>query len=253
MGGRGIGLGLHIRPPFLMPPRIYTRRSFPKKVKIPVDCPSLDELLDGGVETGCITLLFGEAGSGKTNLCLQLSRNVVRSGRKVVYVDTEGVSLERLRQMCGGDFEGVVKDILFSEVYTLEEQEEYVGKAAKLAEVNREIGLIVLDCATTHYRMTRDEEERADERHSLTRQVTSLMGVARKRDIPVIVVSQVYTDLESGNFEPLGGHMMSHNAKDILRLAKVGSNARLAVLVKHRHLQEGSRAKFRLTDKGLES
>ncbi|MFQ5918985.1 MAG: DNA repair and recombination protein RadB, partial [Thermoplasmata archaeon] len=32
-------------------------------MKIEVACPSLDALLDGGIESGCITLLFGEAGS----------------------------------------------------------------------------------------------------------------------------------------------------------------------------------------------
>jgi DNA repair protein RadB len=221
-------------------------------VKVPVECPSIDDLLDGGIETGCITLLYGEAGSGKTNLCLQLARNVVRSGRKVVYIDTEGLSLDRLRQICGHDFETIVKDILVSEVYTLDEQEKYVAKAVRLAEMNKEVGLIVLDSATTHFRMTKAEEER-EERHSLTRQVTKLMGAARKRDIPVLITSQVYTDIERGTFEPLGGHMLSHNAKDIVRLEKVGPNLRLATIIKHRHLQEGMAAKFRLTDAGLES
>jgi DNA repair protein RadB len=177
---------------------------------------------------------------------------MVRDGKKVVYIDTEGVSLERLRQICGEDFESVVKDILFSEVYTLEEQEKYVTKAVRLAEMNKEVGLIVLDSATTHFRMTKADEEK-EERHSLTRQVTKLMEAARKRDMPVIITSQVYTDIERGTFEPLGGHMLSHNAKDIIRLEKVGPNLRLATIVKHRHLQEGLAAKFRLTDRGLES
>lgn len=221
-------------------------------MKIGVDCPSLDDILDGGIETGCITLLFGEAGSGKTNLCLQLSRNVVRLGRKVIFIDTEGVSLERLRQICGDDFDAIIKDILFSEVFTLDEQEESVKKAVKLAEVNRDIGLIVLDSATTHYRVTRAVEER-EGRHSLTRQIMKLMEATRKNDIPVVITSQVYTDLERGTYEPLGGHMLSHNAKDILRMEKVGPNLRLATIVKHRHLQEGLATKFMLTDKGLES
>ncbi|MFQ5553336.1 MAG: ATPase domain-containing protein, partial [Thermoplasmata archaeon] len=81
-------------------------------MKIEVDCPSLDALMDGGVESGCITLLFGEAGSGKTNLCLQLARNVARAGRKVAFVDSEGVSLERLRQICGEDYDRLLPEVL---------------------------------------------------------------------------------------------------------------------------------------------
>ncbi len=102
-------------------------------MKVALGCRALDDLLGGGVEEGCITLLHGEAGSGKTNFCLQLARNVVRAGRKVIYIDTEGVSLERLRQICGDDFEVVAKNILFSEPYSFEEQENLIEKAVKLA------------------------------------------------------------------------------------------------------------------------
>jgi len=32
--------------------------------RIPFECSALDALLDGGVEGGCVTLLYGEAGTG---------------------------------------------------------------------------------------------------------------------------------------------------------------------------------------------
>ena len=62
-------------------------------------CATLDYLLEGGVETGCVTLIYGEAGTGKTNLCLVLARNVALAGKKVIYIDTEGVSDRRLAQV----------------------------------------------------------------------------------------------------------------------------------------------------------
>ncbi|MFQ5907363.1 MAG: DNA repair and recombination protein RadB [Thermoplasmata archaeon] len=222
-------------------------------MKIEVACPSLDALLDGGIESGCITLLFGEAGSGKTNLCLQLARNVAQAGRKIAFIDTEGVSLERLRQICGEDYDRLLPEVLFTAVHTMAEQEKAVTKAARLAETTPEIGLIVLDSATTHYRLTGDEEAREKERHALTRQITRLMAAARRRDIPVLVTSQVYTKIDTGEYSPLGGHMMTHNAKDIVRLDKVAPQWRLAIIMKHRHLEEGASVKFRLTDRGLES
>src|SRR3989337_918371 len=114
-------------------------------MKVPLGVRGLDELLGGGVEEGCITLLHGEAGSGKTNLCLLLARNVVRAGRKAIYIDTEGVSLVRLRQMTGDDFDVVIRNILFSEPMTFEEQETLIEKAVKLAAGNDEVGLIVID------------------------------------------------------------------------------------------------------------
>jgi DNA repair protein RadB len=221
-------------------------------MKTSLGVKALDTLLGGGVEGGCITLLHGEAGSGKTNVCLVLARNVVRAGRKVIFIDTEGVSLERLEQICGDDFEVVARNILFSEPYSFEEQESLIEKAVKLAENNEEVGLIVIDSVTMHYRLTMRDETRRDERHSLTRQIAKLLRASRQRALPVVVTSQVYTDLDTGAFMPLGGHMLSHNAKTILRLEKTGPSTRLAVLEKHRHREEGSRAGFRITGRGLE-
>ena len=218
---------------------------------VPTGCRALDELLGGGVETGCITLLYGEAGSGKTNVVLQVARNVAREEKRVVYIDTEGVSLERLRQMCGDDFEKVLPRILFSEPYSNEEQEKLIGQAVKMVDQSTDIGLIIVDSATMHYRLTlRDDDP--EERRSLARQVARLLRVSRKSEIPVVLTSQVYTDIERGTIEPLGGHMLSHNCKTLVRLEKVGPALRRAVRVKHRHLAEGHAVKFRLTDRGVE-
>ncbi len=221
-------------------------------MRIPLECKPIDDLLGGGFEPGCITLLFGEAGSGKTNVCLQLARNVVRSGKKVIYIDTEGVSMDRLQQICGEDFEIVAKNILISEPYSLDEQEKLIDKAIKIAETSEEVGLIVVDSVTMHYRLTLREEVRED-RYAIARQIAKLMRVSRKVGIPIVVTSQVYTDIETGDYLPLGGHTLLHSAKTIVRLDKVGASARAAILMKHRSREEGRLAKFRLTEAGVEA
>ncbi len=217
---------------------------------LPTGSKPLDDLLEGGIEGGSITLIFGEAGTGKTNVCLQLARNVAKSGKKVVYIDTEGVSLERLKQISGDDYEEVMKNTLFFEPHSFDEQEKFVDKAAKLAESSLEVGIIILDSATIHYRLTRNDEERGV-RKSLSPQLAKLLAVARSKDIPVLLTSQVYTDIEKGTFEPLGGHVLLHNAKAILRLDKVSTGIRRAVIIKHRHLEEGKKAEFKLTNSGV--
>ena len=68
--------------------------------KLQINCKSLDVLLGGGIESGSITEIYGEAGTGKTNFCLQAARECVLNGGKVAFIDSEGVSLERLRQIC---------------------------------------------------------------------------------------------------------------------------------------------------------
>ncbi len=211
---------------------------------------SLDDLLEGGFEGGAITLLFGEAGSGKTNICLQIASMVAISGKKVVYIDTEGVSLERLKQIAGENFDDVMKNILFFEPHNFDDQEKFVDKAVKLAESSLEVGVMILDSATIHYRLTRNDEEKGV-RKSLSPQLAKLLSAARSKDIPIVLTSQVYTDIEKGTFEPLGGHVLLHNAKAIIRLDKVSTNTRRAVIIKHRHLEEGRRADFKLTKNGV--
>jgi len=167
-----------------------------------------------------------------------------------VYIDTEGVSLERLKQMAGDRYEEVVKNILFFEPHSFDEQEKLVDKAVKLADSSLEVGVIILDSATIHYRLTRNDEERGT-RKTLSYQLSRLLAIARNKDIPVLLTSQVYTDIEKGTFEPLGGHVLMHNAKAIIRLDKVSSGHRRAIIIKHRHLEEGRRADFRLTKDGV--
>jgi len=211
---------------------------------------ALDDLLEGGFEGGAITLLFGEAGSGKTNICLQIASMVAAAGKKVIYIDTEGVSLERLQQIAGDTFLEVVKNTLFFEPHNFDDQEKFVDKAVKLAESSLEVGVIILDSATIHYRLTRNDEEKGV-RKSLSPQLAKLLSAARSKDIPIVLTSQVYTDIEKGTFEPLGGHVLLHNAKAIIRLDKIGTNARRAVIIKHRHLEEGRRTDFKITKNGV--
>jgi DNA repair protein RadB len=218
--------------------------------RVPVGSKAIDELLDGGLEPGAITLLFGEAGTGKTNICLQVARNVALEGRKVVYIDTEGVSMERLKQIAGDDYEKVMKNILFFEPHSFDEQEKLVDKAVRLTESAAGVGVIILDSATIHYRLTRKDDEKGV-RKSLSPQLARLLVVARHMQVPVLLTSQVYTDIEKGTFEPLGGHVLLHNAKAIIRLDKVGASTRRAVIIKHRHLEEGRRADFKLTKAGV--
>ena len=224
--------------------------------RLPTACAALDDLLGGGVERGTITELFGEAGSGKTNICLVLARNVALAGKKAIYIDTEGLSLERLFQICGGvsdrpKAEAAMKLVFVFEAHDFDEQEEAVNKAISLAEKLEDVDLIVLDSLAAHYRrhFGTDEESRARQRLGLI--VTRLLRCARTRSIPVVVTNQVFTDVEADSFEPLGGHAVSHTAKAIVRLARVAPNRRRATVEKHRSVAEGGSADFTITADGI--
>ncbi len=212
----------------------------------------IDELMGGGVEKGAVTELFGEAGSGKTNLCFQLGRECAIRGKKTAFIDTEGVSIERLRQICGSRFDELSRLILFYEAYGMREQEEAVDKATRLCAAKADIGLLILDSSTIFYRMGLGTDQESFMRRSLAYQLNQLLTTARRMEVPAVITTQVYHDLKKDQVCPIGGHLMQHGAKAILRLEKVGRGVRRAVICKHRSRPEGRSCLFYLTGRGIE-
>jgi DNA repair protein RadA len=72
---------------------IYERRK--KALKLTTGSKAFDQLMGGGIETGAITEMFGEFGSGKTQIAFQLCINAQLPTEKgglnghVVFIDTE--------------------------------------------------------------------------------------------------------------------------------------------------------------------
>ena len=215
--------------------------------RIPTGCKAFDDLLGGGIERGSITLLYGEAGAGKSNVCLQIARNVIRSGEKVAYIDSEGLSYDRVEQMFGADGENT-KSLLVSQVHSFEEQSDRVDRIANLAD-KKVIGLAIVDSINMFYRLNYDDVKA---RNDFVRQIEALLGMARRNDVAVLLTSQVYSNISTGGIEFLGGHPISHNSKTIIRLDKKGNNVRTAVVIKHRSLPEGRTANYRITASGIE-
>lgn len=214
--------------------------------RIATGCRALDDLLGGGIENGSVTMIYGEGGCGKTNICLQLALNVVKTGKKVAFIDAEGLSYDRIKQIFGD--EELIKNLLVFQVHSFEEQSDRIDKVARLADANDLLGLIIIDSMTMFYRMNHDD---AKVRNDFIRQTEALLGIARKKDVPVLISSQVYSSLQTGNIEFLGGHAMQHNAKTIIRLDKRTGGVRTAVIIKHRSLPEGRSANYRITADGI--
>ena len=215
--------------------------------RLQLKCKPLDDLLGGGIESNTITEVYGEAGSGKTNLCLQASRECVASGKKVAYIDTESVSIERIGQICKGyDYKKMLSNILFFVPTSFEEQEKMIYNAIKVDDV----GLIVVDTFNMFYRIKIEDDEEGANR-SLNRQLTNLQLAARKKDLYVLIAGQVY-GIENDDVKPFAGRGVEHMAKTILKLERVSTGRRRAIIVKHRSQPEGKKAFFNITGKGLE-
>ena len=214
---------------------------------LPSRCIPLDDLLGGGVESGIITKLYGEGGSGKTNFCLQMARESILSEYPVAYIDTENVSMERFRQICTGyDYEEMLKKLLLFRPHSFVEQENIVHDV-----VNRDdVRLIIVDTLNMFYRLTLEDDKEGTMR-SFLRQMSDLQIAARKKNLFVLVVEQVYTDKNS-EVRPFTHRETEHMVKTTMKLERHGPGLRQAILMKHRSQPEDKKAMFHITAQGLE-
>ena len=219
---------------------------------LPTGVKALDAMLDGGLEEGIVTEVYGEGGSGKTSLALMVAVRAAEGGAKVHFIDTEGVSPARLRQIAGDGHKQMAKRILFFHPNSMEELDDHVARSIKLATKDKEVGLVVIDTIVVFYRQVIGTRDESSSRSLITNLVVRLHRLARGREIPVLITNQVFFDPESGLMEPLGGHGISHIAKTILRLDRIAPGKRRIVLMKHRHRSEGGKVELALSDAGLE-
>jgi DNA repair protein RadB len=221
---------------------------------VPTGCEAIDDLLGGGFERGTVTQLYGPPAAGKTNVAMAAAVTAAIGGETVVYVDTEGLSIDRLETMIASrsdSVDEVASRIVVSEAHDFTEQEEAVRDAADLAE---RAGIIVVDSVTGFYRLERTlDGDDGEALRKVARQVTHLLALARKHDLAVVLTNQVYTDPEAERTRPLGGHTLAHWSGTVVRLERFRGGNRRARLEQHRSREAGETARFRITEDGLES
>ena len=206
---------------------------------------AFDSLLDGGYEKGVVTAIYGPAGSGKTTACLMALVQAVK-GKKAVFIDTEGgFSVERLKLLTP-DFEKVLQRTLVHSTLDFAKQDKDINN---LKHIGDKIGLVICDTISSLYRAERGEDNYELNRE-LARQVAVLVELARKKNIPIIITSQVYADFEDKTrINLVGGDIIRYSAKCLIEMQSL-NNKRAAILKKHRYLPERS-VVFEIRDRGF--
>jgi len=213
----------------------------------------LDGLLDGGFEADTVTTIYGPAGSGKSNLCVITAASVVNSGKKVVYIDTEGgFSVERLKQIAPHSYENIVDNIIFLKPMNFDEQRNSFGKLSRLVDEN--VGAIIVDTISMLYRL---EIGKSDDVYTVNKdlgnQLQYLNEIARRKNIPVVVTNQVYSSFEEReSIRMVGGDILKYGSKCWIELQKARKGIRRALLKKHRSIAEDRETVFRIIDAGIE-
>ena len=212
----------------------------------------LDDLLGGGLERRTITQIYGEPASGKSTLCLLAAVASLRAGNAVVYIDTEGFSVERFTQVAGGHAAEFADRLYLFEPIDFTQQGAMIADTEALLRKKdgAPVDLLVMDSMTALYRTELDLGREAVRR--LSHHVIKLLGLAKKYDIPVLITNQIYVDVERDRVSGLGGTALEHISKAIVRLEKRDS-VRRAMLRKHRSRPEGLSFDFVITEDGIKA
>ncbi|PSP68281.1 DNA repair and recombination protein RadB [Halobacteriales archaeon QH_6_68_27] len=226
--------------------------------RIPTGCAAVDDLLGGGFERGAATQVYGPPAAGKTNIVLSAAVEVAADGGSALFVDTEGLSVERMEQLAAAraahpDTEAESVDelasrLVISAAHSFQEQEEAVQDAEELVDA---VELVVLDSATGFYRLERTEGDEGETLRAVGRQLAHLVSLARQHDVAIAFTNQVFSDPEGDRSRALGGHTLDHWSGAILRVDRFRGGNRRATLEKHRARPAGESARFRITDEGL--
>ncbi|MBI2140101.1 DNA repair and recombination protein RadB [Candidatus Woesearchaeota archaeon] len=232
--------------------RIFGEKKVNTEGKIPTGSKILDFVLGGGYEKDVITTLYGPAGSGKTVLCMLCAASMARTGRKVVYLDTENnFSFERLKQIAQYDYEKVINNIVFLRPVSFAEQKGMFGRLKEL--VNKHIGLVAVDTIGSLYRLELGTEQGTYAvNKEFGRQISFLQEITRKKNIPVLVANQVYADFEDKQkVKMVGGDILRYASKCLIEVIVLASGNRKAIVRKHRSIKSGKEMAFTIVQGGI--
>jgi len=213
---------------------------------------AMDWLLEGGYEKDVITTIYGPAGAGKTLLCLLCSIKTAQTGKKIIYVDTEGgLSVDRLKQLTP-HFEDVLARMVFFRPTSFKEQKEAFEKLKDA--VDNKVGVIIIDTISMLYRLELGKSDDIYEvNRELGQQISYLNEIARKKNIPIMITNQVYADFENKmNVKMVGGDILKYGSKCLIELRNLRQGMRASILKKHRSIAEGKTMLFKIVQNGIE-
>jgi DNA repair protein RadB len=188
---------------------------------ISTGCKTIDRALDGGIPLRSVSLIYGEAETGKTTLAMQCATNCARHGYKTLFVDCVGTfSAQRLSQIASEDFKEIADLIILVKPNSFREQTTLIDQLTNYITTN--FGLVVFDTITSLYRakVAEDSEETFKLNRELNRELASLAQIARTCSIAILVTSQVRSSFKETyvSVEPVGTRVLKFWADTIIAL-----------------------------------
>ncbi|WMV37059.1 hypothetical protein MTR67_030444 [Solanum verrucosum] len=235
-------------------------------IQITSGSKELDKILEGGIETGSITEIYGEFRCGKTQLChtlcvtCQLPLDQGGGEGKAMYIDAEGTFRpQRLLQIAdryGLNGPDVLENVAYARAYNTDHQSRLLLEAASMM-VETRFALMIVDSATALYRtdFSGRGELSARQMH-LAKFLRSLQKLADEFGVAVVITNQVVAQVDGSavfagpQIKPIGGNIMAHASTTRLALRKGRAEERICKVVSSPCLAEAE-ARFQISVEGV--
>jgi DNA repair protein RadA len=226
------------------------------------------------METQAITEMYGEFGSGKSQIVHQMAVNVQLPvelgglGGSAIYIDTENTFRpERIEQMVNGleiddapDVQDVLDNIHIARAHTSDHQMLLIDNSRELADElktsDKPVRLFIIDSLTAHFRAEyAGRGTLAARQQKLNRHMHELFKLIDQHNAVGLVTNQVMSNpavFFGDPTKPIGGNIVGHTATFRLYLRKSKGGKRIARLVDSPNLPEGE-APFIVEEAGLKS
>ncbi|MCC6050957.1 MAG: DNA repair and recombination protein RadA [Thermofilum sp.] len=232
--------------------------------KLATGVKGIDELLQGGLRPGELYEFAGEFGTGKTQLCHQLSVTVQlpeeKGGlsAKAVYIDTEGTfSPQRIASIAsrfGLDPKAALNAVAVYRPLNTGELERFVREELS-GYLEDGAKLVVIDSVIALYRAQyRGMEWLARRQQAINYLLDWLKRWARIYSAVAVITNQVLTHpLPSGVALklPAGGNIIAHASTHRFLMRKAG-DAWLIECIDSPRIAKGASVQFKITDAGVE-
>lgn len=150
----------------------------------------LDKFLSGGIPNSVIVDIFGENGTGKTLLLLQLSINSIKNGGNVLYLDTTGgFRPERILEIQKESkiLSNLLEKITVSRITNTSEQIKTIQNLEKNI-----FSLIVIDNITDLFSYEYQKDESTLKKNSLfMKYMHDLSKLAITKKIPIVITNMI--------------------------------------------------------------
>jgi len=213
--------------------------------------PALDEMLNGGIERGTVTVISGPTGAGKTTLGTHFMKEAAERGeRSLMYLFEESAATLRTRSEAIGI---PIRDMEERETLALEELEPLDMSPQQFAQaVRREVegdgGDIVMIDGIRGYQLSiqGDQQDLTRKLHALCRYLTN-MGVT------VVLVDESSTLMEEFSATDSGVSYLADNIMFLRHIEYAGELRKVTGVLKKRTSDfERSLREFEITENGLE-